>query len=605
MKSHLRLLLPSLFVLLPGVGLAQQQYVITTAAGNGTEGYSTDGIPATSSELNQPRGVALDTQGNFYIADTLNNRIRKVDRNGIITTVAGIGPAGATTGTGGYNGDNMSATSAALNSPLRLTADNQGNLYIADTVNHRVRKVNTNGVITTVAGNGVSGYNGDNVAATAAELSYPEGVAVDGAGNLFIVENGNNLVRKVDTNGIITTVAGVPKKSGYNGDNMPATSALLSGPTTLALDSSGDLYIVDQGNQIIRKVANGTITTVAGVPGTHGYNGDGIPATSAWLDSPAGVAVDAAGDLFITDSSNDRIREVSANGTISTLAGNGEAAFAGDTLLSTRSAVSAPRDVALNSAGSVYIADTGNNRIRLLSPSAAITSVANSASNAAGAISPGEIITIFGSLLGPSTLVVNGPNATGAYPTQVGGTTVSINGTAAPMIYASATQVAAVVPYEITGSTAQVTVQYHGAASSPASLAIAPSDPALFTVGSGTGQAAVLNQDGSLNGPSHPAPIGTIIVLYATGEGQTSPPGMDGQVTGTTLPKPGLPVKVLIGNQAADVLYAGEAPGEIAGVMQLNVTIPPGVQPGNSVPVVLQVGNASSPAGVAVAVSAP
>ena len=470
MKSHLRLLLPSLFVLLPGVGLAQQQYVITTAAGNGTEGYSTDGIPATGSELNQPRGVALDTQGDFYIADTLNNRIRKVDRNGIITTVAGIGPAGATTGTGGYNGDNMSATSAALNSPLRLTADNQGNLYIADTVNHRVRKVNTNGVITTVAGNGVSGYNGDNVAATAAELSYPEGVAVDGAGNLFIVENGNNLVRKVDTNGIITTVAGVPKKSGYNGDNMPATSALLSGPTTLALDSSGDLYIVDQGNQIIRKVANGTITTVAGVPGTHGYNGDGIPATSAWLDSPAGVAVDAAGDLFITDSSNDRIREVSANGTISTLAGNGEAAFAGDTLLSTRSAVSAPRDVALNSAGSVYIADTGNNRIRLLSPSAAITSVANSASNAAGAISPGEIITIFGSLLGPSTLVVNGPNATGAYPTQVGGTTVSINGTAAPMIYASATQVAAVVPYEITGSTAQVTVQYQGAASSrPAS----------------------------------------------------------------------------------------------------------------------------------------
>jgi uncharacterized protein (TIGR03437 family) len=601
MKPHW--LLPSLFVLLPGAGLAQQ-YIITTVAGDASQGYSTDGIPATSSELNQPRGVAVDTQGNFYIADTLNNRIRKVDTKGIITTVAGIGPTGSTTGNGGYNGDNLSATEAALDSPFRLTADNKGNLYIADTVNHRVRKVNANGVITTVAGNGISGYNGDNIAATVAELSYPEGVAVDSKGNLFIVENGNNLVRKVDTNGIITTVAGVPNKSGYNGDNMPATSALLSGPTTLALDSAGDLYIVDQGNEIVRKIANGTITTVAGVPGTHGYNGDGIPAVSALLYSPAGVAVDAAGDLFIADSGNDRIREVSPSGTISTLAGNGEAVFAGDTLLSTKSAVNAPRDVALSPAGSLYVADTGNSRIRLLSPALAITSVANSASNVGGAIAPGEIVTIFGSLLGPSTLVVSGPNASGAYPTQVGGTSVSINGTPAPMIYASATQVAAVAPYEITGSTAQVTVQYQGATSSPASVAIAPSDPALFTVGSGTGQAAVLNQDGSLNGPSSPAPIGTIIVLYATGEGQTTPPGMNGQVTGTTLPKPVLPVTVMIGNQPANVLYAGEAPGEIAGVMQLNVTIPSGVQPGSAVPVVLQVGNASSPAGVAVAVSA-
>jgi len=605
MKLQKRLLFSSWLVLLPAIGFAQQQYIINTVAGDAGEGYSADGVPAISSELGQPRGVAVDTEGNFYIADTLNNRIRKVDKNGIITTVAGVGPAGLSIGTGAYNGDNMNATNAALDAPYRLTVDTHGNIYIGDTANNRVRKVDTSGEITTVAGNGISGYNGDNFAAKSAELNYPQGLVVDGAGNLYIADEGNNLVRKVDTNGMITTVAGVPNRSGYNGDNMPATSALLSGPTKVALDAAGNLYIVDQGNEIVRKVTGGTITTVAGVPGASGYNGDGIPATTALFDSPAGIAVDAAGDLFITDVGNNRIREVSTAGTISTIAGNGQAAFAGDTLLSTKSAVNEPRDVAVSSTGDLYIADTGNSRIRLLSAASTITSVANSASNVAGAVAPGEIVTIFGSQLGPSTLVVNGPDAGGAYATEVGGTSVSINGTAAPMIYASATQVAAVVPYETTGSNAQITVQYQGITSTQATVAIAASNPALFTVGSGTGQVAVLNQDGSLNSAANPAPAGTIVVMYATGEGQTSPEGVDGQVTGTTLPKPLLPVTVTIGNQTADLLYAGEAPGEIAGVMQLNVTIPSGVQPGSAVPVVLQVGDASSPAGVTLAVSAP
>jgi uncharacterized protein (TIGR03437 family) len=173
------------------------------------------------------------------------------------------------------------------------------------------------------------------------------------------------------------------------------------------------------------------------------------------------------------------------------------------------------------------------------------------------------------------------------------------------MIYASATQVAAVVPYEITGSNAQVTVGYQGATSSPATVAIAASNPALFTVGSGTGPAAVLNQDGTLNTAANPAKIGSIIVLYATGEGQTTPQGIDGQVTSTATVKPVLPVSFTVGGQTAGLLYAGEAQGEIAGVMQLNLTIPSGVQPGSAVPVVVQVGDASSPTGVTIAVSAP
>ena len=244
--------------------------------------------------------------------------------------------------------------------------------------------------------------------------------------------------------------------------------------------------------------------------------------------------------------------------------------------------------------------------IRVLESQAAasvkIGSVVNAGSNLAGPVAPGEIVTIYGSGFGPAQGVSNAPDANGLYEGAVAQTSVLFNGTPGPMIYSYPGQAAAVVPYEVTGASVQVAVQYKGVTSTGVTVLLTSANPALLTPGNGTGQAAAVNQDASINGPGHPAPVGSIVLLYATGEGQTSPAGMDGQLTGAPPPKPLLPVTVSIGGQNARVGYAGEAPGEIAGVMQLNVQIPSGIQTGNAVPVVVKVGTASSPAGVTIAV---
>jgi uncharacterized repeat protein (TIGR01451 family) len=338
---------------------------ITTVAGNGTGGYGGDDGPATSAELDDPVGVAIDGPGNLYIADIENSRIRKVDaETKTITTVAG-------NGTAGYSGDGGPATSAELDDPAGVAVDGAGNLYIADTANNRIREVDAETkTITTVAGNGISGDSGDGGPATSAELFSPEAVAVDVAGNLYIADAGNNLVRKVDAGtGAITTVAG-NGIGGYSGDGAPATTAELNSPSGVTVDLSGNFFIADSGNNRIRQVAasDGSITTIAG-NGTGGFSGDGGPATSAELNSPNAVTVDLSGNLFIADSGNNRIRQMSvsvANGVIATVAGNGTSAltFIGDGGPATQASLGQPHGVAIDSAGNVYIADTNHQRIR-------------------------------------------------------------------------------------------------------------------------------------------------------------------------------------------------------------------------------------------------
>jgi hypothetical protein len=328
--------------------------IITTSAGNGTYGYSGDTAAATSAELANPYGVAVDGAGNLYIADNANNRIRKVTPGGTITNVAG-------TGTAGYNGDNIPATSASLAYPGGVAVDGAGNLYIADYGNNRIRKVTLGGTITTVAGTGTAGYNGDNIAATSAEVS-PSGVAVDGAGNLYIADMGNNRIRKVTPGGTITTVAGTGT-SGYNGDNIAATSAEVN-PYGVAVDGAGNFYIADYGNSRIRKVTpGGIITTVAGT-GTPGYSGDNGAATSAELDGPYGVAVDGTGNLYIADVGNNVIRKVTPGGTITSVAGNGTPGYSGDGGSSTSASLYHPYSVAVDGSGNFYIGDWANNVIR-------------------------------------------------------------------------------------------------------------------------------------------------------------------------------------------------------------------------------------------------
>jgi sugar lactone lactonase YvrE len=336
--------------------------LIYTVAGNGNYIFSGDGGPATNASLDYPVAVALDASGNLFIADWDQERVRKVDTNGIITTLAGNGDYG-------YSGDGGAATNASLRGPDGVAVDAWGNVFIADQYNNRVRMVGTNGIITTVAGTGTAGYSGDGGAATNAMLDLPSGVAVDASGSLFFGDRDNDVVRKVDTNGIITTVAG-NGTSGYAGDGGPATHANMGEPYGIALDAAGDLFITDGDNDVIRKVdTNGIITTVAG-NGEYGFSGDGGAATNATFQFPAGVAVDEAGNMFIADGSVERVREVDViSGIITTFAGSGAQAYSNTNgVPATSVSFDEPDGVAVDGAGNVFIADSDNDLIHKVVP---------------------------------------------------------------------------------------------------------------------------------------------------------------------------------------------------------------------------------------------
>ncbi len=341
--------------------------IISSVAGggNGANGLG-DGGPATSAYIAEPWSVAVDSAGNIFIADIGNDRIRKVDTNGIISTVAGSGT------TGGYAGDGGLATNAVLNIPYGVAVDAVGDIFIADYNNNRVRKVFADtGIIATIAGNGTGGYNGDNIPATGAELNNPMGVAVDKFGNVYIADFRNLRVRKVDTNGIISTVAGgggsdCTTSTDPFGDGCPAVKVGIAYPSAVAVDDSDNLYISDFFHLLIRKVdTEGIISTIAG-NGTAGYNGDGIAATSAEINYVLGLAVDSAGDIYIADMDNDRVRKIDPNGFISTVAGNGTFTtvyFNGDGGIATNAQIYQPDGAAVDSAGNLLISDSSG-RIR-------------------------------------------------------------------------------------------------------------------------------------------------------------------------------------------------------------------------------------------------
>jgi hypothetical protein len=328
---------------------------ISTVAGNGTNGFDGDGGPAVTAQLNFPFGIAVDTAGTLFIADLFNHRVRKVTSDGVIKTVAGNGSQG-------YSGDGGPAAQAQLNRPSGVAVDAAGNIYIADAGNNRIRKVTPNGGISTVAGTGPQGFSGDGGPAISARLLDPWGVSVDGAGNLFIADTGNARIRRVAPNGTISTFAG-GATSGL-GDGGQAISAQLAMPTGVAVDALGNLFIADRNNNRVRKVTpDGVIRTVAG-NGIQGFSGDGGAAVSAQLNYPHGIAVDAAGNLFIADYNNCRIRKVTPGGIIGSIAGTGAGSFSGDGGPATSALLNWPEAVAVDAAGDVYIADTLNQRIR-------------------------------------------------------------------------------------------------------------------------------------------------------------------------------------------------------------------------------------------------
>jgi uncharacterized protein (TIGR03437 family) len=587
-----------LVLLMAGGAASAQQYNIATVAGTGgSPGWSGDSGPALSAQFTNPLRVAVDAKGNLFITDYSNQSVRRVDAaTDIVTTIAG-------NGTFGFSGDGNSGDGAQLADPHDVVVDAAGNVYIADTLNSRVRMVNAAGTISTYAGNGTRGYTGDNGPASNAELTFPSGLALDQAGNLYIADYGNATVRRVDKNGNITTVAGV----GYAvfgeapGDGGLATSAYLELPYAVAVDGSGSVYIGDIGTSSIRKV------------GTDGKINTYIQNFTA-----QNFAVDSAGALYVANYRNSTVEKILPGGTQLWIAGDGIAGYAGDGGPGTAAQLSSPYGVAVQASGNIFVADAANAVIRELTPVlSSIGAVANAANlrafappvagtgDASVPISPGEIVVLLGTGLGPAALTVATPQ-NGFFGTQLAGTMVLVNGKAAPVVYTSSTAVAAIVPYSVNGTgSATVSVSYQGKQTPVSTLPVGVTAPGIFTAdASGSGQAAALNQDGTLNSPAHPAPIGSVVTFFATGEGQTTPNGVDGKLAGAApLPQPVQSVSVTVGGLPAVIDYAGAAPTLVAGVMQCNVEVPTGVAPNGAVPVQVRIGGVNSPV-VTIAVSA-
>jgi len=615
--------------------------VLTILAGTGADGYLGDGGSAITAELNAPAGLAVGSDGSVYIADSGNNAIRRV-LQGVITTVfdvtvptgvaalggslyiaasnyagtiytpfAGVPSAldvavdalgdvyfttgqfvveitvaGATNIIAGsglslyYGGDGGPASEARFHTPSGIASDGEGNKYIADTANNRVREVTLAGSITTIAGTGTAGADGDGAAATLATLNSPESVAIDAQNNIYIADTGNNKVRKITPDGNISTVV----------DNLAA-------PEYVAVDASGNLYVADTGNdRVLQITPSGTTNVFAQVlkPAAVLLDSSG----NAWiseltrisevspsgdltpivdnLKTPRGLAFAANGELLIAETGTNLIRGWTSAGGLVTVAGTGTVGYSGDGGPASAAQLNAASDLVVDATGVVWLADTGNNCIRTMTPSSSTgvppaqqlssLTIVNAASLVSGGIAPGEIITIFGS---------------GFDPKQ---TQLSFDGNAATTFYIGANQINALAPASLTpGAITQISISVDGANAASATANVVAAAPGIFTVASGTGQAAAINQDGTVNSPSNPAARGSIIVLYATGQGQRAGA-----------------VSVTIGGYSAALQYAGPAPG-YPGLMQINAEIPGEFLPPGIQPVTLTIGNASSQNGVTIA----
>ncbi|MBZ5623094.1 MAG: hypothetical protein LAQ69_30880 [Acidobacteriia bacterium] len=551
--------------------------VINTVAGSGQSRLTGDGGPAVSANLSQPSGVALGANGNLYVADTNNNRVRKVTPAGVISTVAGNGSSD-------FSGDGGPATSAALNQPRSVTLDAAGNLYISDTGNCRVRKVTPGGIINTIAGSGGLYPLGDGGPATSASMT-PYGLAVDPVGNLYIADRGNERIRKVTPAGTISTVAGGGKEQFVIGDGGPATSAFLDSPQGVTLDTAGNMFIGEQNGGRVRKVTPaGIISTVAGV-GQGFCFADGVPATSTCVGWPVSVAVDAAGNLYIADEAEYRIRKVAPNGIITTVAGTGFPGFTGDGGDPLKAQLNSPSGVALNSAGDIYIADSDNGRIRLVQFGATNTSMPTISSvlNAASydsAIAASTWITIDGTNLAASTRLWQQSDLVGGkLPTQLDGVRVTVNDKPAYVYYISPTQINALTGSDQATGTVPVVVTTQQGTSAPFSVRERSYSPALFAYPAADGVYVIAQTSGGafIGRPNlmpgvvtRPVSPGELISIYGTGFGPTNPPLPPDSIV--TQPAPtAAAVTVQIGGLPAPVSYAGLIG---SGLYQINLKVP-------------------------------
>jgi uncharacterized protein (TIGR03437 family) len=587
-------------------------YTISTIAGSSVPGFSGDGVPAAKALLSGPAGVALDRNGNLYVAESGNGRIRMINAAGVLSTVAG----------GGTGGDGGLAAAAVLDNPVGIAIDHQGNLYISEAYTSHgissIRKVSPAGIITTIAGGTTAGYSGDGGPAVNAKLNSPTGLAADSQGTLYIADTYNGCIREIAA-GIISTVAGQCTRGGFTsgasiGDGGPATDANLEFPLGVAVDAAGNLYIADTGNCRIRKVSNGIITTVVGLTG--GDQGCGGPEPVPFR--PVRLTFDSTGNLYFTDGYSDGYGNLPAgrvvkfaNGVPSVIAGGGTIS-PGDGGPGT-SAYLNPGSLAVDSGGKIYLSDNYyrqggveiySQRIRTLTlspsytppvPSIASGGVLNGASFAPAPVAAGSIANVFGSFSFGSPAQASGA----PLPTALSGVSIQFQsgaGINAPLFYASSGQVNIQVPWELAGqSSVPIRALLNGSAGPSQILQMSPFAPGIFAAGPvWAGQGAIVDSSNTLVNATNPTTAGGVIQIYCAGLGPvTNSPASGSAASSTTLSRTTTKPTVTVGGLPATVLFSGLAPGTI-GEYQVNVQVPAGVTPGLVVPVVLSFGGAIS-----------
>jgi len=580
--------------------------IISTIAGNGLIPFTVPG-PATGVGIGVS-GVAVDAGGNVYVADNISNRAYKIDPAGALTLLAGNGSFT-------FAGDGGPGPTGSLFFPSGIAADAAGNIYIADSNNNRIRKVDPAGTLSTFAGTALPGFTGDGGPANQARLFTPTDVATDRAGNVYIVDSLNSRVRKVSPAGIISTVAGGAILPIFSGDGGAATAAGLFTPGGIAVDDAGNLYIATIGDSRIRKVnPAGIISTIAG-NGTKGFSGDGGPATSASLNlfgSHIGLAVDSTGNLYIPDFNNHRVRKVDPAGVITTIAGNGIAGFSGDGNPATTAGLNSPTGVAVDASGNLYIADGLNRRIRKVTFPAsaappAITSggVVNGASFSA-TLAANSWATILGSSLAPGTNTWTNSIVNGRLPSTLDGVTVTIGGKPAYLYFISPTQLNLIVP-DVPPGPAELMVTTPAGASSVINVTISEFAPAFFQWPGN--QPVATRQDfsfaakpGTFSGAATtPARPGDVIILWGTGFGATVPAAPTGvQVPSDRTYSAATAPVIALNGAPITVFGAALAPG-FAGLYQIAVQVPPSIADGDW-PILATVGGVASASGVVLTV---